>query len=278
METAFFSQEFLRETFFQLVFFSLKMVPIWAPLSLGAISWKLWVMYKQAEFLNKQENILIEIKIPKEAPKSPLAMEIGLNSLYITIGESTWYDRYVLGKVRADFSLEIASIDGIVHFFIRTPARFKKAVETQIYSQFSTAEIYEVPDYTATVPYAKKDSDWRVYGTEIILSKPDPYPIKTYIDYGLDKDQFEEKKVDPITAMLESWGSIGKGEQMWFQILVRCNKGKKDPTTLWKRDWKDESEKLITEIMEKAKNRSGPPPSGELAGPDFRFSMLTDGE
>ena len=113
METAFFSQEFLRETFFQLVFFSLKMVPIWAPLSLGAISWKLWVMYKQAEFLNKQENILIEIKIPKEAPKSPLAMEIVLNSLYITIGESTWYDRYVLGKVRADFSLEIASITSV---------------------------------------------------------------------------------------------------------------------------------------------------------------------
>jgi hypothetical protein len=49
----------------------------------------------------------------------------------------------------------------------------------------------------------------------------DFFPIKTYVDYGLDKDPDEELKTDPITPLLEFMGSIGKGEHMWYQIIIQ---------------------------------------------------------
>jgi len=177
--------------------------------------------------------------------------------------------------MRADFSLELISIEGNIHFLVRMRKSFKRFFETQVYAQYPSAEVYEVPDYVHAVPFAEEDSDWDIWGAEFTLSKPDPYPIKTYIDYGLDKDQFEEKKVDPITPMLEFLGSLGKGEQIWFQIMVRANRGKKDRTSPWKRDWHDEAQELIKQIIEKAKDRGGSAPE---EGDDYSFTMLTDGE
>ena len=278
MEASIFSKDFLLGTLSELWFFSSRMAFIWVPASLGVIAWRMWIRYKQALFLDKLKFVLLDIKVPKDVSKSPLAMEIVLNALFMTFGESTWYDTIVLGKIRPDFSLEIASIEGDIHFFIRCAPVLRKTIEYQIYSQYPTAEVYEAPDYTLSVPYAKENSTWSLFGIEHKLAKPDPYPIKTYIDYALDEDKFEEKKVDPLTATLEYFGSIGRGEQLWLQIMVRANKGKKDPTTLWKRDWKDESQELVKEIMEKAKERSGPPPDVEGETQDFRFSMLTGGE
>ena len=57
-------------------------------------------------------------------------------------------------------------------------------------------------------------------------------PIKTYVDYGLDKDPKEEYKTDPITQILEVMGSLGKGEHMWYQVLIQDESvysGKKMP-------------------------------------------------
>lgn len=47
-------------------------------------------------------------------------------------------------------------------------------------------------------------------------------PIKTYVDYGLDKDPKEEFKIDPITPVLEYLGSLSEGEQAWIQIGLRA--------------------------------------------------------
>ncbi|MEK7178851.1 MAG: hypothetical protein AAB727_01180 [Patescibacteria group bacterium] len=252
-----------------------ELAPFWLPVGLGFIFWDMWVSYRRALFLSKQEYALLEIKVPKDVFKSPLAMELVLQGVYVTFGESTWYDRYILGKVRAWFSLEIVSIEGNIRFFIWTRKGFKQSVESRIYSQYPTAEVYEVPDYTADVPYAKTGSGWVLWGSEFKLAKGDPYPIKTYVDYNLDKDPKEEYKIDPITPMLEYMGSIGRNEQVWFQILVRANKGKKDPTSHWKTAWQDEGKKTIEDIMKQAKERSGPPPED---GEDYRFSNLTEGD
>ena len=51
---------------------------------------------------------------------------------------------------------------------------------------------------------------WNLWGCEFKLLKPDAYPIKTYIDFGLDKDPKEEFKVDPISPVIELFGSIGE--------------------------------------------------------------------
>ena len=49
--------------------------PIWLPVLLLIIGWKLWVRYIRALFWSKQKRILLELKLPKEITKSPLAME-----------------------------------------------------------------------------------------------------------------------------------------------------------------------------------------------------------
>lgn len=247
------------------------------PIVLVPILWHFFVEYRRELFLAKQKTILLQVQVPRDVPKSPLAMEIILGVFHQTIGESTAYDRYVLGKVRAHSSLEIVSIEGDVRFLIWAREGLRKFIETQIYSQYPNAEIKEMPDYTAAVPYAKEGSDWDLFGVEWQLTKPDPYPIKTYVDYNLDKDPKEEYKVDPMLSMLEWLGDLGRGEQAWVQIILRANKGKGDKVTPWiDRDWQGEGKQLIEEIIEESKKRSGTPGDAESAM--IRFSNLTEGE
>ena len=123
------------------------------------------------------------------------------------------------------FSLEIVSIDGRIHFFVRTPSRIKDLVETQIYAQFPQAKVVEVEDYVYDVPKYKKDGDWNVWGCEFKKLKEDFLPFKTYRGFGDDMKTGikEEFKIDPITPMLEYLGSLPKGQQVWIQIIIRQN-------------------------------------------------------
>ena len=228
--------------------------PIWLPILLIIIGWKLWVRYIRALFWSKQKRILLEIKLPKEITKSPLAMELFLTALHQTGREGTWYAKFWEGKTRPWFSLEMVSIDGVVRFFIWTEASFKNIIEAQLYAQYPTVEIYEVPDYTEGI-FFDKDKIGLV-GTNFELSKSTAYPIKTYIDYGLDKaDTKEEFKIDPITPIIEFLGSMGKGEQAWIQILIRAHKKEQKKKGTWfeKTDtWQDEAKEEIEKIRKEA--------------------------
>ncbi len=264
---------FARDVVASLAFSLVRFSPLWLPPVLAVFFFRLWVYYKRITFLESQKKVLLEIRVPQNVDKSPLAMEIVLSALHQTVGESAWWDRIMLGKMRAYFSLEIVSIEGNVKFFIWTRVTMRKFIESQIYSQYPSAEIHEVEDYITHIPYATRDSHWSLFGTEFTLSKPDPYPIKTYIDYETNKDVFEEKKVDPITPLLEWMGALGPGEQAWFQVLVRANKGVKDPTTYWVKDWQGEGKRLIDDIIEKSKKRLTA--SEDMPG---SFPYLTEGE
>ncbi len=231
----------------------------WAPFALGWIFIDIWLRYLRAKWISNIKWVILEIKLPKELFKTPLAMEVVLNSLY-QASKGTWYDQYFKGKIRNWSSLELVSVEGEVHFFIRTNKVFKDTVEAQIYAQYSTAEVYEVPDYTKFVDFKAKEGDWSLWGMEYVLSKADAYPIKTYVDFNLDKEGVkEEYKTDPITSTLEFLGSIDKNEQVWIQILIQpTEKRFKDPGKLFKkRDWKDEGKDLVEEIIKKSKKRTG---------------------
>jgi len=176
----------------------------WAPVVFGFIFINLWMRYVRTKWIAGMKWVLLEIKLPKEIFKSPLAMEVFINSLY-QAQSGQWVDAYFKGKVKNWFSLELVSIEGDVHFFIRTNVIFKDLIEAQIYGQYPAAEVYEVSDYTKYVNYKGKEGDWNLWGLEYRLTKDDAYPIKTYVDYGLDKEGVkEEYKTDPITSTLDS--------------------------------------------------------------------------
>ncbi|MEK7115321.1 MAG: hypothetical protein AAB471_00335 [Patescibacteria group bacterium] len=190
------------------------------------MAWKLWVYYINSEFLRKMKWVLLEIKLPKEIHRSPLAMELALASFHQTGGTSQWSDKYWKGQVRNYFSLEIVSIGGNIHFFIRAQSRFRNGVESYIYAQYPEAEIVEVSDYVTRVSYAK-NGRWAMWGNEFGRLKPNPYPIKTYVDYDLGKMDKEKEKVYRITPVVELMGSIKKGEQLWFQIIIRATESER---------------------------------------------------
>lgn len=232
-----------------------KLAPVWIPAILITLLLRLWLNYKRLEFVRKQGSMLLELKLPMDVNKSPRAMEVFFTSLYQT-GSATIFETFLGGKVRPWFSLEMVSMEGNVRFFIWTPPKFKKLLEAQLYAQYPGIEIQEVEDYT-------KHTDWgggvSMWGTYFKLTKPDPYPIKTYVDYGLDRDPKEEYKIDPIVPVLEFLGSMRRGEQIWIQILIQAHRAEKfaDGRTRRIPDWKEATKKEIEKIKKGATMKGG---------------------
>jgi hypothetical protein len=220
---------------------------VWLPILFLIGLGKVWMKYIRAYFIQKQGAVLLEIKIPKEMNKSPAAMEVFISHLH-QAGKPSYIEAYWEGKIRPWFSLELVSIEGDVKFFIWTHKKFKSIVEAQIYAQYPTVEVYEVPDYVAVVPY--NPNQYQYFGVQWKLLKADAYPLRTYIDYGLDKDPKEEFKIDPITSVLEFLGSMKAGEQAWIQILIRAHReeGLKDGRLFKKADWKKAAKAEIKKI------------------------------
>lgn len=210
-----------------------------------AWAWRFWKMYINQKWLNQYQKdcVLLEIKLPREIFKSPLAMELALTALLQSSGTGTWYERNVKGQLINFFSLEIASLEGVIHFYIRGHKKFRSLIETNLYAQYPGIEITQADDYTAMIRYTHLSKDTEMWGLEFPLGKSwkptdksgdkymykgeevtmpaDYLPIKTYVDYGLDKDPKEEFKTDPITPLLEFLGSLGKGQYAWYQILTQ---------------------------------------------------------
>ncbi len=214
---------------------------------------------KEREFYLGLDMTVFEIKTPKEITKTPMAMELVLAALHNTAGESTWFARNFQGKRRVRLSLEIASINGEVKFYIWAPKSFQKVIESAFYSQYPSVQIVEVLDYTKFFGFDPAEQG--LFGAEYELTKADPIPIKTYKDFGLDKPGLKpEEVVDPISHILEVMGNIGKGGNMWLQIVIRAQK--KDHIVGWlplldifkKRklkkevDWRKEAEEIVDKM------------------------------
>ncbi len=208
--------------------------------------WRFWLLHAHQKHQASIDWIMLEIKLPREIFKSPLAMENVLNSLLQASGLAVWWKRKILGNLPIYSSLEIASIEGTIHFYFRIQRRFRNLVESNLYAQYPGIEISEGEDYTKLMHYHHLSEDTEMWSMGYPLSKKwtptdehgkpfsdpekpgkdfqmkaDYLPIKTYVDFGLDRDPKEEFKVDPMVPLLEFMGSIGKGEHIWYQVLIQ---------------------------------------------------------
>jgi len=217
----------------------------------GTIAWKLWLHYIRQNFISGIDWILLEIVPPRDVIRSPKSMELFITNALYHFSVKGGREEYWQGAVWFWFSLEIVSIDGQVHFYIRTPSRLKEFIETQMYAQYPQSQVKVVDDYTFGVDEITPKSAWNLWGCEFKLSKKEAYPIKTYVDYGLDKDPKEEFKVDPISPVIELFGSLQKGEQMWLQIVITPSKKKFKTKGTWFKhhDWIKESENELEKII-----------------------------
>src|SRR3989338_8604271 len=232
---------------------------------MGLVIWILWHRYIRMHNTFTDDWALIEIMLPKEIFRSPQSMEVifgAFNQSYA----GNWWRKIAEGTLRTWFSLEMVSLGGRVHFYIRTLRIFKHLVESQIYAQYGDVEIREVEDYVPLIQYGR-DSSWDLWGAQEKLMKEDPYPIKTYIDYGLDNMSLkEEMKTDPLTPTIEFLSSLGPSEIACIQILVQAAKERFHATSLFgkKRNWRDEGAELIKKLMDKKGEKIGKGKDGEI--------------
>jgi hypothetical protein len=222
---------------------------VWAPLVIGYIFYRSYMTYQTQRYVNNDmKHTMLEINIPKDVHKSPEAMEFIIDVLHHTGGGGmSPYHRLWLGAQLHTASLEIISVEGSVYFFMRVSKQIADLVKSTIYSQYPNAEVNEVDDYTKYVPnYNNHQDSWDVFGVDYKLASDSFLPIKTYVDYGLDKavgSLEEEQKIDPLTPLLEYFGTIRAGEQLWLQIIVRA-----DPFS----DWRDRAQKWVIDKMGRA--------------------------
>jgi len=238
---------------FELLFF---FTPIVAPLILFKFGFAQFVRARQRAFNAKQKYILLEIRMPRDIRKSPMAMEAVFANMHLAPGESNWYKKLWLGSVRPWWSYEIASLGGRVHFFVWTREVYRRSLETAFYAQYPGVELTEAVDYTRLTEPGH--APWSGFACEYKHGKEDPYPIRTYVDFGLDKQPMPkpEEQFDPFAQVLEAMGSIGPNEQMWLQLVVRVSRGEKyagRTNAAGKAySWKDEAKELIEKIRSNA--------------------------
>jgi hypothetical protein len=238
--------------------FLLFLLPIALPIVLIWAAIDLFVEYKRKKFLNSLEWILLEIIPPADVKRSPAAMELFLLALHQTGGEGDWYAKYIEGKFRSWFSLELVSIGGQVKYFIRTEKKYKSSIESGLYAQYPGIEVYEAKeDYTDGFYY--DENKFEMFGVEMKLTQKDPYPIKTYVDYKLDAEQEDEFKIDPIAPVLEFLNTVKSGSNVWFQLIVRAHKDddldydKFFPFFAKRKDnWIEEAKKEVKKIREES--------------------------
>ena len=101
------------------------------------------------------------------------------------------------------------------------------------------------------------------------MTKEDAYPIKTYIDYKLDKLETEEEmKNDPLASLIELMGTMKEGENMWYQALIRANTTK----------WGEAGVKIVDKIMKRDVATVQAKAKAKAEKIDFGSMILSPGE
>lgn len=216
---------------------------MWLPIFLAAAFFKSWMYYIQRWYWHQLDWILLEVKPPKEVESSPKNMEQIFASLWGAFGTVGYkYEKYIKGFQQDYFSFELVGLNGEAHFYLRILKRFRNLVEAQIYSQYPQAEIREVQDYVGTVPADVPNKNWNLWGCRLAMTGqgpyPSAYPIRTYVDL-MDVAKTDQPFFDPIAGLMEVFGKLRQGEQIWLQILFR------PADDAWQKKSKAVSDKLL---------------------------------
>ncbi|OYV27337.1 MAG: hypothetical protein B7W98_01995, partial [Parcubacteria group bacterium 20-58-5] len=110
--------------------------------------------------------------------------------------------------------------------------------------------------------------EWSLWGCDFVHTNSKvSVPIKTYVEYGLDKVQEAPEQTDPLANLIEFMGSLGKGEYLWVQFVTRAHKGESyngkvnDEGKAY--TWKDEAKEVIEKIRKDTRSPYIDPASGK---------------
>lgn len=196
----------------------------WLPLAITFL-WGislLWLKSRRIKFKRSFNFILLAIDVPRDNRQTPKAVENIFSYLAGAHGSINFFEKWWDGKAQLSMCLEIISIDGYIQFIIHTPEVFRDLVESAVYSQYPDAEITEVNDYTEGIPTNYPDDEYDIWGCEYIQKENSAYPIKTYKDFEHMLGPPETQYKDTMASLMDLMSSLNKGEQIWFQILIKA--------------------------------------------------------
>lgn len=154
----------------------------------------------------QEDGAVLLLQVPRTNEKKELAAEQMLASLHglLLTSHST-----ILGSksLRERLSFEIAVKAKRIGFYVWVPQYLKSFVEEQIYAQYPTVHISDVPDYTITDVTANATS----LSTELKLIAHEALPIKTFPSF----------EVDPLAAITATLAQFDANEEAWLQVVVR---------------------------------------------------------
>ncbi len=226
---------------------------LWLPVVLAIVFFSAWMYYIRRVYWQGIKWVVLEIKPPRDNEQTPKIMEQVFAGFWGIFGNvSTKLDKYVRGITQDYFTLEMAGIDGSIHFFARVPAKFRNLLEAQIYSKYPQAEIREVEDYVNGVPFDLPNKNWNLWGARFKLAKDSVYPLRTYMQHvEIISRPTIPLFIDPMAGLMEVMSKLQQGEQIWIQLFIRPVQD----------DWVDKSraevKKLMAEAMPKAALEDG---------------------
>ena len=201
----------------------------------------LYLYWLRGKWSENHKYILLAIDIPRGNEQSPKAVENMFTYLGGAHGTQSFFEKWFEGVYQKSFSFEIVSIDGYTQFIIRTPIEFRNLIESAVYSQYPDAEISEVEDYVNNVPHKVPDEEYDFWGTEFVQGASDVYPIKCYEEFEHQMGPSEMQFKDPMASLMDLCGSLRKGEQFWFQMIII-------PTGF---EWIKRSEKEMNKLLDR---------------------------
>ena len=173
--------------------------------------------------MTDQEKILLLVEVPATNDKKELAAEQMFAAIHGILRPPK--RRILAGDSEQEYiSFEVAAIDQRIHFYVWLPLALRSFVESQIYAQYSSAQIVLLAeDY---VPDSINQPI--VSSTELKLNNHETIPISTFKNFD----------VDPLSGITAALASLDPGEQIWLQILTRPIND----------DWHKKSQKQIKKI------------------------------
>ncbi|MEK7125095.1 MAG: hypothetical protein AAB864_01735 [Patescibacteria group bacterium] len=233
---------FIFQTLFRGIGIAIAYWWTYLPLLLAFVLYELWMRYKAEEFVINITWSLLEIKPPPDVQKSPKIAENIFSALHSAYaGVAKFRERFFKGKLQFWYSFEIVGENGQIKFYIRTPQDLRNVVEAQIFAQYPEAEISVASDYVEELPRSLPNDEYDLFGAELIFTKEDAYPIKTYPFFEEESGKDEFKRTDPLAPLMESLSTLGPGEHIWLQLLARPTGG----------DWAKDAQAIVDKLAGK---------------------------
>jgi hypothetical protein len=148
--------------------------------------------------------VTLEIRLPQDNEFTVESMS-SLLSNFVQLSSSSIFSRIFFNRSTI-VSLEIALISGQIHFYICAPADKIDFFRSQVLAQYPSAITKETQDYLS--PFLQAG----IFTSQITLSRPYSYPLKTNRDF---------RDTDPLASVLSPLArSANDTDFFLYQILL----------------------------------------------------------